>query len=63
MYYEGEYLYDKKLNGQIYDENGNLISELKNGNGKVKEYNNEDEVIFEGEYLDGKRWNGKRKRI
>ena len=46
-----------------YDENGNLISELKNGNGKVKEYNNEDEVIFEGEYLDGKRWNGKRKRI
>ena len=37
--YEGEYLKGKKWNGKGYDENGNLIYELINGNGKVKEYN------------------------
>ena len=36
--YEGEYLYDKKWNGKGYDENCNIIYELINGNGKVKEY-------------------------
>ena len=34
--YEGEYLFDKKWNGKGYDEYGNIIYELKNGNGKVK---------------------------
>ena len=29
---------------------------LKNGNGK--EYNNDGEIEFEGEYLNGKKWNG-----
>ena len=36
--YEGEYLYERKWNGKGYDENGNIIYELINGNGKVKEY-------------------------
>ena len=35
--YEGEYLYNKKWNGKGYDENGNIIYELINGTGKVKE--------------------------
>ena len=37
-----------------------IESEFKNGkrNGKVKEYFN-DKLIFEGEYFNGKRWNGK----
>ena len=52
--YEGEYLYNKKWNGKGFDGNGNIIYELKNGNGKVKEYN-DDFLEFEGEYLDGKR--------
>ena len=52
--YEGEYLYDKKWNGKGYDENGNIIYELINGNGKVKEYNFLDKITFDGEYLDGK---------
>ena len=56
--YEGEYLYDKKYNGKGYDEKGNIIYNLINGNGKVKEFNEEDNLIFEGEYLNGKR-NGK----
>jgi len=58
--FEGEYLYDKKWNGKGYDKNGNIIYELDNGNGNVKEYTNRGFLIFEGEYLNGKR-NGKGK--
>jgi len=59
--FEGEYLYNKKWNGKGYDENGNIIYELINGNGKVKEYSGwRSRLIFEGEYLNGKR-NGKGK--
>ena len=58
--YEGEYLFDKKWNGKGYDKNGNIIYELINGNGKVKEYNEFGELKFEGEYLNGKK-NGKGK--
>ena len=58
--YEGEYLYDKKWNGKGYDENGNVIYELINGNGKGREYDENGRLIFEGEYLNGKR-NGKGK--
>ena len=61
--FEGEYLYQKKWNGKLYDTNGNIISELINGNGKVKEYDEEYGYIsFEGEYLNGKRY-GKEKNI
>ena len=60
MEYEGEYLYNKKWNGKGYDEKGNLIYELNNGKGNVKEYDHEDKLEFEGEYLNGKK-NGKGK--
>jgi len=59
LIYEGEYLFDKKWNGKGYDDNGNIIYELNNGNGKVKEYIR-NKLIFDGEYLDGKK-NGKGK--
>ena len=52
--YEGEYLYNKKWNGKGYDEEGNIIYELNNGNGKVKEYDYDGILIFE--------WNKKQKR-
>ena len=58
--YEGEFLFNRKWNGKGYDENGNVIYELKNGNGKVKEYYDNGKIKFEGEYLNGKR-NGKGK--
>jgi len=59
--YEGEYINGKKWNGKGYDENGNIIYELINGNGKVKEYYSyNDKLKFEGEYLNGKK-NGKGK--
>ena len=52
--YEGEYLFYNKYNGKGFDEYGNIIYELKNGNGNVKEYYYH-KLIFEGEYLNGKR--------
>ena len=56
--YEGEYLFDRKYNGKGYDENGNIIYEIINGNGKVKEYDKGERLTFDGEYLNGRRWNG-----
>ena len=59
--FEGEYLNGKKWNGEGYDKYGNLVYELKNGNGFVKEYDKfEGYLKFEGEYLYGER-NGKGK--
>ena len=50
-----------KWDGKGYDENGNIIYELKKGTGKVKEYNNKFQCLeFSGEYLNGFR-NGKGK--
>ena len=60
MEYEGEFRYNKKWNGKGYDESGNIIYELFNGNGKVKEYWYKNILKFEGEYLNGER-NGKGK--
>ena len=57
--YEGVYLYNKKWEGKGYDEKGNIIYELTNGNGKIREYYKR-WLIFEGEYLNGNR-NGKGK--
>ena len=59
--FEGDYLLYNKWNGKGYDENGKVIYELINGTGKVKEYFEPlDRLMFEGEYLNGKR-NGKGK--
>ena len=58
--YEGIYEYGNKWDGKGYDEYGNIIYELNNGNGKVKEYE-DGELYLEGEYLNGKR-NGKCKQ-
>ena len=60
LIYEGEYLFDNKWDGKGYDENGNIIYELHNGNRTVKEYWSYPHLTFEGEYLNGKR-NGKGK--
>ena len=54
-------LLDGKLwNGQGFNIKGRKKFEIKNGNGKIKEYNEDGELKFEGEYLNGKR-NGKGK--
>ena len=59
MEYEGDYSYNKKWNGKGYDENGNIIYELINGNGKVKEYDNYGNLKFEGIYLYNNKLKGK----
>ena len=54
--YEGDYLFNKKYNGKGFDVNGNVIYELKNGNGKDKKYSTvTGEIYFDHEYLNGKR--------
>ena len=53
---------EKVLNGKGFDENGNIIYELNKGVGKVKEYFN-GILIFDGEYINGKKWNGISRKI
>ena len=60
LVYEGKFVFNKIWNGKGYDENDNVIYELINGNGKVKEFDDNGKLFFEGEYLNGKR-NGKGK--
>ena len=45
----------KKLNGKGYDPNNNVVYELKEGNGYVKEYYPNGNILFEGEYLNGEK--------
>ena len=56
--FKGEYKNGKKWNGKGYDEKGNIIYELKNGNGYIKKYDASNDIEFEGEYLNGRK-NGK----
>ena len=55
LVFEGEYLFNKKWNGKGYDEKGNIIYELNNGNGKIKEYYYNGNIEYEGDYLNGRR--------
>ena len=60
--YYGEYLNGKPNGiGREYNNNSRFLGEYLNGerNGKGKEYNFFAQLIFEGEYLKGKKWNGK----
>ena len=56
--FNGKYINGLKWDGKGYDENNNVIYELKNGKGFIKEYDFNNKLVFEGEYIDGKR-NGK----
>ena len=62
LIFEGEYLNGKRWNGKGFDYNNNIVYELKNGRGYVKEFNYT-LLSFEGEYKNGIRWKGKRKHI
>ena len=50
LIFEGEYKNDKKWNGKGYDDSNNVIYELKNGIGKVKDFYN-GKLLFECEYI------------
>ena len=47
-----------KWNGIIYDIIEPKFYEIKNGCGFVKEYNYDGKLLFEGSYLNGRKWNG-----
>ena len=53
--FEGDYLFDRKWLGIGYDKSGLKSYELINGNGNIKEYDDERYLIFEGELMDGKK--------
>ena len=48
-----EYLKVKKWNGQGFDGINNIVYVLKDGKGIIKEYNNNEKLEFEREYLNG----------
>ena len=45
LVYEGEYLYNKRYNGKTFDQNGNVIYKLNNGNGKTREYYDDNDIF------------------
>ena len=57
--FEGEYFNNKIWNGKLYDKKNENFSEIKEGKGFIKEYNINNNLIFEGEYLNGERYKGK----
>ena len=55
LQFEDKYLDGKKWNGKGYNYNGELEYEIKNGTGKVKEYDYYGKLIFVGDYINGER--------
>jgi len=53
--FEGTFLFDHKWEGKGYDKDKTMIYELKNGKGKVMEYDEHEILRYEGYYLNGKR--------
>ena len=63
MKFEGEYLNEKIWNGKIYNPQGVVECEIKEGKGYIKEYTcSGNFLLYEGEYLNGER-NGKGKEF
>ena len=58
--FEGEYNNNLRWNGKGYNDDNNIVNELKNGNGYIKIYYNKEKLFFEGEILNEK-INGKGK--
>ena len=58
--FDGECLKDKIWNGKGFDEDNEVIFEIKDGKGTIKEYYDNDNIKFEGEINNGEK-NGKDK--
>ena len=59
LIFEGEYKNGKIWNGIGYDKNDKKDYEMRNGNGKLKLFDDNNKIIFEVEYKNGRIWNGK----
>ena len=55
-----EYINGKIWNGKGYNKSGNIVYEIKDGKGHIKEFDKHGYLEFEGDYLNGER-NGKGK--
>ena len=53
--FKGFFLRGRKWHGKGYDTEGNVIYELANGNGKIREFAKKGTLIYEGEYLNWKK--------
>ena len=60
IFFEGEYMNGKEWNSKVYDKDGNIICEKKNGEGIGIELSYSDNIEFKGEYSNGLK-NGKGK--
>ena len=60
IFFEGEYMNGKEWNSKVYDKDGNIIYEKKNGEGIGIELSYSDNIEFKGEYSNGLK-NGKEK--
>ena len=52
--FEGIYLFGLKYKGKGYNTKGSIIYELEDGKGYIKEVDDDNDIIFEGEYPNGK---------
>ena len=59
--YEGEYKGNKRWKGYFYSPKEDIKYEIKEGNGIIKEYDINENLIYEGEYKYGIKYNGKGK--
>ena len=58
LMFEGEFKNGKRWTGKAYDPKGNVVGELVDGKGLMKEYDYESgELIFDGQYFNGERKN------
>jgi len=55
LMFDGVYLNEKRWNGKGYNKDGITEFEIKNGNGKGKEYYKNGVLKLEGEYINGER--------
>ena len=60
LIFKGEYFKGKRWNGEGYNIYKKIIYKLKDGKGYVRNYDFDDNLIYEGEYLNGEK-NGKGK--
>ena len=58
--FRGQYVKGKRWNGNGYNLKKGVVYRIKDGKGYVKEYDYDDNLIYEGQYLNGEK-NGKGK--
>ena len=58
--FKGEFTEGKRKKGKGFNIKGEVVYEIKDGEGNIKQYDFRDKIEFEGEYKNCQYWNGKR---